>query len=177
MMKLANLGARWLALAGGVVLCALTVMVVVSVSMRALGAAGLKPVPGDFELVEMGTAVAVFFFLPWCYLRNGHAMVDLLYMHLPVPVQRTVSVLSDVLMLAIWVVLTWRLGIAVADKFGEHETTFILQVPLWIPQAIGLVGATVGCLVYLAKTLAEIGWVSADDGGHGGGASTAGGHA
>ena len=177
MLKLANLGARWLALAGGVLLCALCLMVVVSVSMRALGAIGLKPVPGDFELVEMGTAIAVFFFLPWCYLRNGHAMVDLVYMHLPVPVQRTVSVLSDLLMLAAWVILTWRLGITVADKFGENETTFILQIPLWIAHAVGLFGAAVGCLVYLAKTLAEIGWISGDDGHGGSGASPAGGHA
>lgn len=174
MMKYANLVARWLALAGGALLCVMTVMVVVSVSMRALGAIGLKPVPGDFELVEMGTAIAVFFFLPWCYLRGGHAMVDLVYMHLPVPVQRAVAVLSDVLMLAAWVILTWRLGITVGDKFGESETTFILQVPLWIPHAVGLFGAIVGCLVYLAKTLAEMGWVENPDPGDG--ASAAGGH-
>lgn len=175
MMKFANLIARWLALAGGALLCVMTLMVVLSVSMRALGAIGLKPVPGDFELVEMGTAIAVFFFLPWCYLRNGHAMVDLLYMHLPVPVQRTVTILSDVLMLAAWVILTWRLGIAVADKFSENETTFILQIPLWIAHAVGLFGAVIGCFVYLAKTLAEIGLIA--NPGSGDGASPAGGHA
>lgn len=175
MMKYANLIARWLALAGGAFLCVLTLMVVLSVSMRALGAIGLKPVPGDFELVEMGTAIAVFFFLPWCYLRNGHAMVDLAYMHLPVPMQRAVAVLSDVLMLATWIVLTWRLGVAVGDKFGEHETTFILQIPLWIAHAIGFAGAVIGCAVYLAKTLAVIGWVADTDAGEG--ASPAGGHA
>jgi hypothetical protein len=59
-LKLMNLCARWLALAGGVLLCVLCVMVVISVSGRALGGIGLKPVPGDFELVEMGTAIAVF---------------------------------------------------------------------------------------------------------------------
>jgi TRAP-type C4-dicarboxylate transport system permease small subunit len=168
MMKLADWGARWLALAGGLVLAVLCLMVVVSVSARALGGIGLKPVPGDFELVEMGTAIAVFFFLPWCYLRNGHAMVDLVYLHLPAPMQRFVSILSDVLMLIVWVVLTWRLGIAVGDKFGERETSFILQIPLWMPQAIGLFGAAAGCLVYLAKTIAQLGGTVPDADGGGG---------
>ncbi|MEO7392675.1 MAG: TRAP transporter small permease [Ramlibacter sp.] len=158
-MKIANLCARWLALAGGVVLCLLGLMVVVSVSGRALTGLGLKPVPGDFELVEMGTAVAVFFFLPWCYLRNGHAMVDLLYLHLPAPVQRAVSLASDVLMLVVWIVLTWRLGVAVGEKYGQHETTFILQMPLWIGHAVGLFGALVGCCVYVARMLADFGLI------------------
>lgn len=160
MMKIANLIARWLALAGGVLLTLLMLVVVVSVSGRALLKLGLGPVPGDFELVEMGTAVVVFFFLPWCYLRNGHAMVDLVYMHLPRPVQRTVSILSDVLMLAAWLILTWRLGIAVGEKYGEQETTFILQWPIWAGYAAGLFGAVAGCFVYLAKTLSEIGLVA-----------------
>jgi TRAP-type C4-dicarboxylate transport system permease small subunit len=102
-------------------------------------------------------------------------MVDLVYLHLPGRVQRVVSVFSDVLMFAAWVILTWRLGIAVADKFGEHETTFILQIPLWIPHAVGFAGAVVGCVVYLAKTLAEIGWIDNPDQGEGG--LPAGGHA
>ena len=37
----------------------------------------LGPVPGDFELVEVGTGFAVFAFLPWCQLKRGHATVDL----------------------------------------------------------------------------------------------------
>lgn len=159
MMKLANGAARWLAVIGGLMLTALMLMVVLSVSGRALLSLGLAPVPGDFELIEMGTAVVVFFFLPWCYLRNGHAAVDLVYMHLPVGVQRFVTVFSDVLMLLAWIILTWRLGIAVGDKYSAQETTFILQWPLWIAFALCFFGAVVGCFVYLAKTLSEFGLV------------------
>lgn len=159
MMKLADGAARWLAVIGGLMLTALMLMVVVSVSGRALIALGLGPVPGDFELIEMGTAVVVFFFLPWCYLRNGHAVVDLVYMHLPAAVQRAVTLFSDVLMLLAWLVLTWRLGIAVADKHSAQETTFILQWPLWVAFAVCFFGAVVGCFIYLAKTLSEFGLV------------------
>jgi TRAP-type C4-dicarboxylate transport system permease small subunit len=159
MMKIAYRVGRWLAVAGGLLLVLLMVTVVLSVSGRALIGFGLGPVPGDFELVEMGTAVVVFFFLPWCYLHNGHAMVDIAYMHFPSSLQRAVTVLSDVLMLLAWLVLTWRLGIAVGEKYAEQETTFILQWPIWTGYAAGLFGAVVGCFVYLAKTLSEIGLV------------------
>ena len=159
MLKLAHELARWLAVVGGLLLTVLMLVVVVSVSGRALLDFGLGPVPGDFELVEMGTAVVVLFFLPWCYLCNGHAMVDLAYMHFPRPLQRTVTVLSDVLMLLAWLVLTWRLGIAVGEKYAEQETTFILQWPVWVGYAAGFFGSVVGCFVYLAKTLSEVGLV------------------
>jgi hypothetical protein len=43
--------AKWLAIAGGVVLVAITVMTSFSIIGRALSWVGLGPVPGDFELV------------------------------------------------------------------------------------------------------------------------------
>ena len=55
---------RLLAWFGGCMLSALALLSVVSISGRALSVAGLGPVPGDFELVEAGTALAVFCFLP-----------------------------------------------------------------------------------------------------------------
>ena len=98
--------ARWTAMVGGAVLTALTLLVVASVAGRALIGVGLGPVPGDFELVEMGTGVAVLFFLPWTYLKGGHATVDLLHAHLPRWAQKAIDTLSDVLMLLVWLVLT-----------------------------------------------------------------------
>ena len=62
---------RWTALAGGLLLVALMLMVVISVIGRALIGIGLGPVPGDFELVEIGVGIAVFFFMPWCYVKGG----------------------------------------------------------------------------------------------------------
>lgn len=165
--------AEWLAYLGGLLLCGIGLMVVVSVTGRALLKFGLGPVPGDFELVEMVTAVVVFFFLPWCYLKNGHASVDLVYMHMPPWAQRAVTIFSDLMMLLVWVVLTWRLALAMLDKINEGETTFILQVPVWWAFAVCLFGAVVGCVTYLAKTLVELGvarapqgWNAADAGGH-----------
>lgn len=161
MIKFVYRSAETLAFVGGLLLCLLALIIIVSVTGRALISVGLGPIPGDFELVEMGTAIVVFFFLPWCYLKDGHASVDLLYMHLPRWSQRTVTIGSDLLMLLIWLVLTWRLAIAVGDKYSEQETTFILAAPVWWGYAGSLFGAVVGCVTYLAKTLVELGLANA----------------
>jgi TRAP-type C4-dicarboxylate transport system permease small subunit len=149
--------AEWLAWLGGLVLCAVALLVVASVTGRALLGVGLGPIPGDFELVEMLSAIVVFCFLPWCYLKNGHAAVDLMYVHLPRPVQRTVTVASDWLMLLAWTVLTWRLLVALGDEYREAETTFILALPLWWAYALCAVAAMVGCATYATKALVEVG--------------------
>lgn len=148
---------KWSAVLGGLVLCAITLMIVASVTGRALIGVGLGPVPGDFELVEVGTAVAVFFFLPWTYLRGGHATVDLLYMHLPRWSQRLVVIVSDLIMLALWLALTWMLWQGMLEKRDYAETTFILQMPVWWAYALCLVGAVIGCLAYISKTFILLG--------------------
>ncbi|MCU0929269.1 MAG: TRAP transporter small permease subunit, partial [Burkholderiaceae bacterium] len=79
---------RALAWFGAFVLCLLALISVVSIAGRALSGFGLGPVPGDFELVEAGTALAVFCFLPWCHLKRGHAVVDLLWNAYPPALQR-----------------------------------------------------------------------------------------
>jgi TRAP-type C4-dicarboxylate transport system permease small subunit len=63
-----------LVLVGGLLMSALTVMTVVSVTGRKLFNA---PIQGDYELVTMGTAIAVFLFLPYCHLQRGDVVVDL----------------------------------------------------------------------------------------------------
>ena len=143
---------RWTAILGGVLLCALMLMIVLSVSGRALIGIGLGPIPGDFELVEVGTAIAVFFFLPWTYLKGGHATVDLLYMHLPAWGRRLVLIVSDVIMLAVWLVLTWMLYQGMLEKREYQETTFIVAMPVWWAYVGCLAGALVGCLAYIART-------------------------
>ncbi|MGQ9723967.1 MAG: TRAP transporter small permease [Tepidimonas sp.] len=149
--------AKWSAIVGGLVLCAITLMSVASITGRALNGLGLGPVPGDFELVEAGTGVAVFLFLPWTYLRGGHATVDILYNHLPRAVQRAILLGSDTLMLLLWLVLTWRLWHGMLEKREYLETTFILQMPLWWAYAACMVGAVIGCLAYLTKILIDLG--------------------
>lgn len=158
-MKAIERLARMTAWLGGLLLLAVALMVVASVLGRALIGIGLGPVPGDFELVEMGVAAAVFFSLPWCSLRGGHATVDVLHDRLPAWAQQTVNWLSDSLMLLVWLVLSWQLWLGLLEKKEYLETTFILQWPVWWAYALCLAGAVVGCLCHAAQLLVRLGWL------------------
>ncbi len=56
---------------GGVVLVLLTIMTCISIVGRAGLTIGLRPVKGDFELIEAGVAFAIFAFLPWCQFTRS----------------------------------------------------------------------------------------------------------
>ena len=139
--------ARVTALCGGFVLTLLIIITVVSVSGRALVFAGLAPIPGDFELVEAGTAFAVFAFLPWCHLNRGHAVVEILTMHFSDGVNRVIEIVANLLMLIFAVLICWRHWLGTLDKQSYGETTFILQFPIWWAYAASLVGAVVFVIV------------------------------
>jgi TRAP-type C4-dicarboxylate transport system permease small subunit len=142
---------------GAAVLTLLALVSVVSIVGRALSGLGLGPVPGDFELVEAGTALAVFCFLPWCHLKRGHASVDLFWPLLPAPMKRALSVITDALMLGVWVLLVWRMGVATLDYRGNSETTFILGMPVWWGYAVSMVPAVIGCVAYAWRLLETLG--------------------
>jgi TRAP-type C4-dicarboxylate transport system permease small subunit len=168
--------ARAMAWFGALVLAALATLSVVSIVGRALSPLGLGPVPGDFELVEAGTALAVFSFMPWCYLRRGHAVVDLFWHVYPAPMKRVLEVVADVLMLVVWILLVWRMGIATADYRGYGEVSFILQMPVWWGYAVSMVPAVIGCVAYAWRLLENLGLASPPPGYGPAQASALGGH-
>ncbi len=161
MNKIAYDLSRWLAWIGGAVLTLLAGLSVLSIAGRALSFAGLGPVPGDFELVEAGTALAIFCFLPWSHLKRAHADVGMLWSFYPAPMKRLLVIFADALMLALWLLLTWRMGLALHDYFQNDELTFILQMPVWWGYAASMVPAVLGCMVYLLRLLETLGLAAA----------------
>jgi TRAP-type C4-dicarboxylate transport system permease small subunit len=151
---------RLLAWVGTVVLAVLALLSVVSIAGRALSGLGLGPVPGDFELVEAGTALAVFCFLPWCHLKGGHAMVDMLWSRYPAGMRRVLAVAADALMVIVWVLLTWRMGVAMLEYRANGETSFIVNMPVWWGYAASMAPATVGCIAYAWRLLETLGVAS-----------------
>lgn len=158
--------ARALAYFGGVVLISFAVMTVLSTIGRAFVGLqiGLGPVPGDFELVEAGTAVAVFCFLPWCQLKQGHVTVDIVADHLPARVNLTLILIGNVLVLIVAFVVAWRLWMGFGEQvtwfsqpvrdmlgFGykpfTNNTTYVLGMPLWYSYLLSFIGAAFFALV------------------------------
>jgi len=151
--------AKWTALLGGTVLIGVVVMTCVSIIGRALTGFGLKPIPGDFELVEMGVGFAVFSALPWCHLNRAHARVDLFETALGKPANRVINVIADLLMLIAAGLIAYRLSFGMIDKKNYSETTFILQLPVWYAYAAAMLGAVVFVIVAafsLLRTAREV---------------------
>ncbi|MBL1267580.1 MAG: TRAP transporter small permease [Halomonas sp.] len=153
---------RVAAISGGLLVAALAIITVVSILGRWLASAPILselpilewvgPITGDYELVEMGTAIAVFLFLPYCHLRGGHVTVDLLVMHAPPMVQRLLAVVAETLFLVVAGLMTWRLYHGLLDKRRYMETSMLLDIPLWWGYVGGLVGFALLTLVCLYRT-------------------------
>lgn len=137
------------ALVGGLVLVAIIVMTVVSVTGRALIFAGLGPVPGDYELTELGMAIVIFCFLPLCQLEAGHATVDVFTARLGAAANRVLLALWEVVLTAAIIFIVWRLFEGFRGKSTNGETSMLLQVPVWWAYAAALVPAGVCVLVGL----------------------------
>lgn len=134
-------------MAGGAALIALLSLTVVSIVGRGLIFAGLGPIPGDFELVEAGTAFAVMCFLPLCQFHRGHVTVDLFLTRAGRRTNARIDVAANLLMTGAAGVIAWRLFLGMLDKRSYGETTFILQFPVWWAYAAALAGAAVFTLV------------------------------
>ncbi|MEM7471103.1 MAG: TRAP transporter small permease [Pseudomonadota bacterium] len=168
-----NGAARVAAYFGGAILLALAVMTVVSVVGRAFTFAGLRPIRGDFELVEAGTAIAVFMFLPWCQMQRGHVTVDLLVRRMSPRLKAFWTVIGDAALALISGLILWRLYLGFGEKFPFFEqpmrdalamgfkpffpeTSYELQFPVWVPFGF----ATIGALLFFATSLFSV-WCSA----------------
>ncbi len=167
---------KWLAYFGGVILAGLAGMTVVSIIGRALIGFGLQPIRGDFEIVEMGCAVAVFSFLPWCQMKRGHVTVDIFIARLPDRVQAILGLIGDTLLAVAAYVILWRLWLGFGEKFpygGDGfrtafgmgskpyfvETSYELELPIWIPYGAALVGALFFFLIALYTVWRALNWV------------------
>ena len=152
---LAHALACLLALAGGAVLLAITLLTCVSIIGRALIALdiGVGPIRGIYDLTEIGMAAAVFAFLPWAQFREAHARVDLFQWAIPKKADQLLDLLFNALMSIAAFYGAHRLYLGMHDKLSYGETTLIAQIPVWQGYAAGLIGAVGFVIIALFCTL------------------------
>lgn len=142
-----------LAILGGIVLSAVMLTSVVSILGRwgvgwtvpVIGRLG--PIPGDYEIVEMGTGFAVFSFLAWCQFNRGHVTVDVFVSQLGPRALAWLATITNTVLTIVAALIAWHHYLGMLDKQRFGETTTILQLPLWWGYAGGLLGATVFAIV------------------------------
>ena len=135
---------------GGVVISAVGIMSVVSIIARsALG----RPITGDFELVEIGTAIAGTLFLPYCQATHGHIAVDLFTQRVSPRARDRLDRFGSLLMAVMFIVVAWRAVAGGIDIRRSGETSMLMGVPIWVGYAAIVPGATIAGVVALAQAL------------------------
>ena len=148
--------ARWLALAGGLLLCLMAALTTISVTGRsALDA----PIPGDFELVAIGTGLAVFAFLPWCQLTRGNVLVDFFMTRAPTRAKAFCDLIGGIFYLIIGSLLTWRMVYGGLDMYNYAEKSMTINFPRWttFPPSIAMMTFLVVVIAYTVwRSFAEM---------------------
>ena len=94
-----------------------------------------RPITGDFELVEFGTAIAGSLFLAYCQTSYGHIVVDVFTLKVSDRTRDWLDRFGSLLMAVMYFAVGWRAVIGTMDMFRNHETTMLMGVPIWIGYA------------------------------------------
>ncbi len=142
-----------LAMFGGLLLLLAVVLTLFSVAGRyILG----SPVPGDYELVEIGCGVAVFLFFPFTHAVGSNISAEFFTSGLPLAYRRFLDTLHEVIFFLLGILLTWRMSHALEEKFSSGETSILIGLPLWIAYAVGVFSLALLTLVCLLRIFAGI---------------------
>ncbi|SHJ22394.1 TRAP-type C4-dicarboxylate transport system, small permease component [Shimia gijangensis] len=173
--RIIETASRGMAIGGGILLTAMAVMTVVSIIGRMFTGFGLGPVRGDYELVANGCALAVFSFLPFCQLKRGHVTVDILTTQFSQRAQAIIGFLGDLLIAIAAIVIFKQLWHGFGEKYpyGSDamrdalgmgykpffpETTYELEIPVWIPYGLALIGAAMFVVAALYTVWRSLNW-------------------
>jgi len=116
------------ALLGGLVLVAVVGVNLVSV----VGAATIgKAFPGDFEMTEMGVAIAAFSFLPYCQIAGLNVTADIFTANASKSLLAFFTLLAAIVALLFAGLMLRQMYLGLLDQRAYDYTTTILQVPVW----------------------------------------------
>lgn len=117
-----------LAVGAGLLFCAEAVMSVLSVLGRT---AFNLPVPGDYELVQMLSAMGIAMCLPYCQLKGGHVFVDFFTLWASPGLKRVLDAIAALLMAFFAFVLAWRIWAGMLEMREYGETSMVIALPTW----------------------------------------------
>ena len=144
------------ALLGGLVLVGVVLINAWSILAGALVG---KPFPGDFELTEMGAAVAAFCFLPYCQLAGANVSADIFTMRAGSRSVAAMSVLAAAIAVVFAAILLWRMSAGLLDYREYEQFTGILEIPIWwafVPALVSLALLVLASVITLVEAFGEV---------------------
>jgi TRAP-type mannitol/chloroaromatic compound transport system permease small subunit len=120
--------AEWFALAGGFVIVLLMIMV----SLDALGRKTFGALPGALEFSEAMMVPAVFLPLMFVQMKREHVFVGVVTAGIPIRAQALLDGIAAVVGVLIFSLLTWLAVRKALDAFAVREyRVAIISVPIW----------------------------------------------
>ena len=123
-----NLINYW-AIGGGILLFSVVFLNTLSVVLNIFW----KPLPGDVELTEMGVAISVFAFLPFCQLNYTNISADIFTSKASKKFLHTIKAITSVIATIFATLLVWWMFKGMLDRFNFNYVSAILLIPMWIP--------------------------------------------
>jgi TRAP-type C4-dicarboxylate transport system permease small subunit len=118
----------WWALLGGFLLLGVVLVTAWSLVRDIIWS---TPVPGENEIVQVGIAVAVFAFLPYCQITGANISADIFTSGLGARGIAVFTLIGSLVALAFAGILVWRTWDGLLDYQELLETTPIMQFPIW----------------------------------------------
>lgn len=117
-----------LAILGGLLFLIEALMSVLSVLGRILLG---TPISGDYELVQLMSAMGVAMCLPYCQIKRGHVFVDFFTLWAPASVKRYLDALASLILAGCAFLLAWRCWEGMVEMHEYGETTMVIAMPVW----------------------------------------------
>lgn len=120
-------GARWLAAASGVLLLAITLVMVCDAALR-YGFS--RPISASVELVEQLLGVAMFMALPLVELTDSHVKVDSLAARLGTKGKLAALALGSAVMFVLLAAIAWQMSQLLSEMIRTQRVTITARIPV-----------------------------------------------
>ncbi len=143
--------ARHFAVVGGIVLLAAALLTCASVLRRWLDGRAIR---GDFELVSLASAIALFAAFAFAASRGANVAVTSFTAWLPQRLQSAIDTIWLLLWAGVCVLLAERLFVTASELYATGTVTMALGMPTWWVAGIGAAAFALAGLAALVRPFA-----------------------
>lgn len=126
--RVLNRVCRFFAVCAGIMLILMALMSLASIVGRTLFD---KPILGDYELVQMMSAVAVTMSLPFCQMIRGHIIVDFFTTGLSPWINKVLDIVAALVLAVAAFTFSWRIALGMVDLYGNGDASMLLNLSTW----------------------------------------------
>ena len=134
---------------GGTILAAMAAMAAMTVASVAGRAFFARPILGDVELVQLGTAVCIALFLPYTQYRGANIIVDVFTARASPRARAVMDAFGTLLYTLMMSLVCWRLIAGGLSARESQEVSALMGVPLWIAYGLMVPGIALSAAIGL----------------------------